>query len=47
MSISLSKQTAQKIVDTVKDVCGHNINFINPKGVIFASTDSSRIGDFH
>lgn len=47
MSISLSKQTAQEIVDTVKDVCGHNINFINPKGVIFASTDSSRIGDFH
>lgn len=47
MAISLSRQTAQKIVDTVKDVCGHNINFINPKGTIFASTDSSRIGDFH
>ncbi|MGI6110016.1 MAG: sugar diacid recognition domain-containing protein [Eubacteriaceae bacterium] len=35
------------IVDTVKDVCGHDINFINTKGIIFASTDTERIGDFH
>ena len=47
MSVYLSKRTAQKIVDTVKDVCGYDINFINPKGIIFASTDFSRIGDFH
>ncbi len=47
MPISLSRQTAQKIVETVKDVCGHNINFINTKGIIFASTDPSRIGNYH
>lgn len=47
MSISLSRQTAQKIVDTVKDVCGFDINFINPKGIIFASTDEARVGDYH
>lgn len=47
MSQSISRQTAQKIVDTVKDVCNYNINFINTKGIIFASTDSSRIGSFH
>lgn len=47
MAISLSRQTAQKIVDTVKDVCGFDINFINPKGIIFASTDEARVGDYH
>lgn len=47
MSISLSRQTAQKIVDTVKDVCGFDINFINPKGIIFASTDEVRVGTYH
>lgn len=47
MAISLSRQTAQKIVDTVKDICGQDINFINTSGVIFASTNSDRIGDFH
>ncbi len=47
MAITLSKQMAERIVDTVKDVCGHDINFINTKGIIFASTDPSRIGNFH
>lgn len=47
MAISLSKKMAQKIVETVKDVCGHDINFINTEGIIFASTDESRIGEFH
>lgn len=47
MSISLPKKTAQKIVDTVKDVCGYDINFINKDGIIFASTDESRMGEFH
>ena len=44
MSIYLSRKIAQKIVDTVKDVCGHNINFINTDGIIFASTNETRIG---
>lgn len=47
MSTTLSKKTAQKIVETVRDVCGHDINFINKDGIIFASTNESRIGDFH
>ena len=47
MATVIQKRTAQKIVDTVKDVCGHDINFIDSNGVIFASTDTSRIGDFH
>ena len=45
--ITLSRRMAQKIVDTVKDVCGYDINFINTDGIIFASTDEGRIGEFH
>ena len=44
---SINKKTAQQIVDTVKEVCGHDINFISDKGMILASTDASRIGTFH
>jgi carbohydrate diacid regulator len=47
MAISINKQTAQKIVETVKDVCGYDVNFINSEGIIFASTNTARIGDFH
>lgn len=43
----INKITAQQIVDTVKEVCGHDINFINEKGIVFASTNASRIGSFH
>ena len=38
---------ADEIVLAVKDVCNHDINFINPKGIIFASTDKNRVGDYH
>ena len=47
MSQVISKRVAQQIVETVKDVCNHNINFIDTKGIIFASTDASRVEDFH
>lgn len=47
MVATLTDRMAQKIVDSVKEVCGFDINFINTKGVIFASTDSSRIGEYH
>lgn len=47
MAITLSKRMAQKIVDTVKDVCEYDINFINTDGIIFASTNDNRIGEFH
>ena len=43
----VSKTLAQQIVNTVHDICGHDINFINKKGIIFASTDENRIGTFH
>lgn len=43
----ISQTTAQQIVDTVKDVCGYDINFINTEGKISASTNHSRIGTFH
>ncbi len=47
MARVISRRVAQQIVETVRDVCNHNINFIDPKGIIFASTDASRVGDFH
>lgn len=47
MITTVSKSLAQQIVNTVHDICGHDINFINKKGIIFASTDERRIGTFH
>lgn len=47
MMLALKKTTAQKIVETVKDVCGCDINFIDTSGIIFASTNPVRIGEFH
>ena len=47
MPITISKNLAQQIVEAVKDICTYDINFINHKGIIFASTNPKRIGDFH
>lgn len=47
MAQYISKRVAQQIVETVRDVCDHNINFIGTKGIIFASTDDARVGNFH
>ena len=47
MITQIGKQLATQIVDTVHDVCGHDINFINRNGIIYASTNTSRIGSFH
>ena len=47
MARIIRRRVAQQIVETVRDVCNHNINFIDTKGVIFASTDAARVGDFH
>lgn len=47
MSQTIQQKIAQQIVEAVKDVCEHDINFIDTKGVIFASTNPRRIGDFH
>ena len=46
MITHIGKQLATQIVDTVHDVCGHDINFINKNGLIYASTNTSRIGSF-
>ena len=43
----IHKKTAQQIADTVKEVCGYDINFINDRGLVIASTDPARIGTVH
>lgn len=45
--ITITRQTAQDIVDTISDVCDSNINFFNTDGIIIASSDCSRINTFH
>lgn len=47
MITHISHTLAQQIVNTIKDVCSYDINFINPSGTIIASTNSTRIGTFH
>ena len=47
MTLYITRALAQQIVDTVRDLCGQNVNFIDCSGTIFASTDESRIGTFH
>ena len=47
MITHISHALAQQIVNTIKDVCSYDINFINPSGTIIASTNSARIGTFH
>lgn len=47
MAARISKATAQQIADTVKEVCGYDINFIRPDGIILASTNPDRAGNFH
>ena len=43
----INNQLATQIVETVKDICDHDINFIDCQGIIYASTDIKRIGSFH
>lgn len=38
---------AQQIVDTLKTICDHDINFIDTEGRIRASTDPQRVGGYH
>ena len=47
MKGQIRKSVAQQIVKAVKDVSGHDVNFIDKNGVIFASTDPGRVGAFH
>lgn len=43
----VSKELAQKIVNSMKEIILQDINFIDLEGIIIASTDSSRIGTYH
>lgn len=43
----IKSELAQQIVDSVKTIVDKNINFIDRKGIIIASTDLNRVGDFH
>lgn len=47
MQIKIDHSLATQIVNTVKDVCGQDVNFIDQSGIIFASTNPERVGTFH
>ena len=47
MNPYISKSLACQIVNTVSDLCGQNVNIIDCSGIIFASTNEERIGNFH
>lgn len=47
MITKINSILGQQIVNTIKDVCSHDINFIDPSGTIIASTNETRIGQFH
>lgn len=47
MITKINNILGQQIVNTIKDVCCHDINFIDPSGIIIASTNETRIGQFH
>lgn len=43
----LSAQSARQIVDEMKACIHHDINLMDEQGIILASTDPSRIGQYH
>ncbi|WP_079478092.1 CdaR family transcriptional regulator [Halobacillus salinus] len=43
----ISKEVAQSIVEEAVSIMNHNVNFMDEEGLIIASLDASRIGDFH
>ncbi|KMO87702.1 hypothetical protein AB840_00780 [Megasphaera cerevisiae DSM 20462] len=45
--IKINMDFAQQIVDSAKTIVGWNVNFIDPQGIILASTDEKRIGTYH
>ena len=47
MPAQIRTQLAQQIVDTLKTICSHDINFIDVQGRICASTDPVRVGSYH
>lgn len=47
MNIRISKKIAQSIVEAIYEVCNCPINFIERSGFIIASTDETRVNQFH
>ena len=47
MPAQIRTQLAQQIVDTLKTICSHDINFIDIHGRVVASTDPARVGGYH
>ena len=45
--MKISSKLAQNIVQSIKEIIHHEINFMNMEGVIIASTDPVRIGQHH
>lgn len=45
--MSIDPNIATAIVESIKDVINHEINFFDTAGAIIASTDRSRVGTFH
>lgn len=45
--MDMNQKVAQKIVQDLKGVVNYNINFIDSRGMIIASSNESRIGTFH
>ncbi|MCR5010110.1 MAG: CdaR family transcriptional regulator, partial [Clostridia bacterium] len=43
----MNKQLAQKLLERVKGTIKYNLNIIDEKGMIIASSDKSREGSFH
>ena len=47
MAEQIEQRTAQQIVDTVKEVCGYNINFIRPDGSACHIVEFDPVGRHH
>ncbi|WP_031555551.1 CdaR family transcriptional regulator [Lachnospira multipara] len=47
MKIDIREQLAGQIVDAIKSICDHDINFIKVDGYISASTNPERVGAYH
>ena len=45
--MKISSESAQSIVMEIGNIVGQNINMMDEKGYIIASTDPDRVGSFH
>ncbi len=43
----INVEISQKMIERVKEMLDYNINIMNERGIIIASTDSNRVGTFH